>query len=95
LLSGSSTSAGCGVSVRRHEFAIALLAAAAVVVLGVQDGIVLAVAASIIDHPRNSYHPFNSTLVKSPAGHWQVTRSGPAPGPRKALWSAASAPACN
>ena len=55
----------------RHEFAIALLTAAAVVVLGVQDGIVLAVVASIIDHLRHSYRPLNSVLVKSPAGHWQ------------------------
>jgi len=56
---------------RRHEFAIALLTAGAVVVLGVEEGIVLAVAASIIDHLRHSYHPLNSVLVKSPAGHWQ------------------------
>ena len=56
---------------RRHEFAIALLAAAAVVVLGVEEGIVLAVVASIIDHLRHSYNPRNSVLVKSPAGHWQ------------------------
>ncbi len=56
---------------RRHEFAIALLATAAVVVLGVEDGIVLAVVASIIDHLRHSYNPRNSVLVKSPAGHWQ------------------------
>ena len=56
---------------RRYEFAIALLATVAVVVLGVEDGIVLAVVASIIDHLRHSYNPRNSVLVKSPAGHWQ------------------------
>ena len=56
---------------RRHEFAIALLATVAVVVLGVEEGIVLAVVASIIDHLRHSYNPRNSVLVKSPAGHWQ------------------------
>jgi SulP family sulfate permease len=56
---------------RRHEFAIALLTAAAVVVLGVEEGIALAVAASVIDHLRHSYNPLNSVLVKSPAGHWQ------------------------
>ncbi|HEY5359513.1 MAG TPA: SulP family inorganic anion transporter [Streptosporangiaceae bacterium] len=56
---------------RRLEFAIALLTAAAVVVLGVEEGIVLAVVASVIDHLRHSYHPLNSVLVKSPAGHWQ------------------------
>ncbi len=56
---------------RRHEFAIALLTTAAVVVLGVEEGIVLAVVASVIDHLRYSYNPRNSVLVKSPAGHWQ------------------------
>ena len=57
---------------RRLEFAIALLTTAAVVVLGVEEGIVLAVVASVIDHVRHTYHPFNSVLVKSPAGHWQA-----------------------
>jgi SulP family sulfate permease len=56
---------------RRHEFAVALLTAAAVVALGVEAGIVLAVVASVIDHLRHSYHPLSSVLVKSPAGHWQ------------------------
>ena len=56
---------------RRLEFAIALLTAAAVVVLGVEEGIVLAVIASVIDHVRHTYRPFNGVLVKSPAGHWQ------------------------
>jgi sulfate permease, SulP family len=55
---------------RRHEFVIALLTAAAVVILGVEEGIVLAVVASIIDHVRHTYHPLNSVLVKSAAGHW-------------------------
>jgi len=56
---------------RRPEFAIALLTTAAVVVLGVEEGIVLAVVASVIDHLRHSYSPRSSVLVKSPAGHWQ------------------------
>jgi sulfate permease, SulP family len=56
---------------RRHEFAIALLTTAAVVILGVEEGIALAVAVSIIDHLRHTYHPRSSLLVKSAAGHWQ------------------------
>ena len=56
---------------RRHEFAIALLTTAAVVILGVEEGIALAVAVSIIDHLRHTSHPLSSVLVKSPAGHWQ------------------------
>ena len=64
-------------AVRKHEFAVALLTTAAVVVLGVEYGIVLAVIASIIDHLRHSYSPRNSVLVKSPAGHWQPAPIAP------------------
>ena len=56
---------------RRDEFAVALLTTIAVVVLGVEYGIVLAIVASIIDHLRHSYNPRNGVLVKSPAGHWR------------------------
>jgi MFS superfamily sulfate permease-like transporter len=58
-------------SVRKDEFAVAVLTAAAVVVFGVEDGIVLAIIASVIDHLRHSYNPLNNVLAKSPAGHWQ------------------------
>jgi sulfate permease, SulP family len=61
-------------SARWNEFAIAMLAVAAVVIFGVRDGIVLAVIASVIDHLRHTYHPRNSVLVKSPAGHWHAVR---------------------
>jgi MFS superfamily sulfate permease-like transporter len=62
---------------RRHEFAVALLTTAAVVGLGVEYGIVLAVFASIVDHLRHSYNPLSSVLVKSPSGHWQAIPVGP------------------
>ncbi len=55
---------------RRHEFAVALITAAAVVGLNVQYGIGVAIAASIIDHLRHSYRPRSHLLVKSAAGHW-------------------------
>ena len=58
-------------AVRKGEFAVALLTTVAVVALGVQDGIVLAIIASVIEHLRHSYRPLSSVLVKSPAGHWQ------------------------
>jgi high affinity sulfate transporter 1 len=58
--------------VRRPEFAVAVITAAAVVGLSISGGIVVAVVASIIDHLRHSYHPRNSVLVKSAAGHWQT-----------------------
>jgi high affinity sulfate transporter 1 len=59
--------------VRRHEFAVAVITAVAVVGLSITGGIVVAVIASIIDHLRHSYRPRNSVLVKSAAGHWQTT----------------------
>ena len=57
---------------RKHEFAVAVLTTAAVVVLGVEYGIALAVVASIVDHLRHSYSPLNSVLEKSPEGHWHT-----------------------
>jgi SulP family sulfate permease len=56
----------------RAEFAVALLTTVAVVVMGVEDGIALAVVVSIINHLRHSYRPLNSVLVKSPSGHWKA-----------------------
>ena len=50
-----------------------MITAAAVVGLSVQDGIAVAVIASIIEHLRHSYRPRNSVLVKSAAGHWLAT----------------------
>lgn len=58
-------------AVRRPEFWVAVLTAVAVVGLGVEDGILVAVVLSIIDHLRHSYSPVNAVLVKSAAGHWQ------------------------
>jgi sulfate permease, SulP family len=58
-------------ALRRDEFAVALVTAAAVVVFGVEDGIVLAIIASVVDHLRHSYNPLNNVLEKSPAGYWQ------------------------
>jgi sulfate permease, SulP family len=58
-------------AVRPLEWAVALIATVAVVVLGVEYGIVVAVVASVVDHLRHSYSPLNSVLVKSPSGRWQ------------------------
>ena len=62
---------------RKREYAVALLTTAAVVILGVEYGIVVAVVASIVDHLRHSYSPLNSVLMKSAAGHWHATPVGP------------------
>ncbi len=64
-------------ALRKHEFAVALLTTAAVLVLGVEYGIVLAIIASVVDHLRHSYSPLNSVLVKSPEGLWQPVPARP------------------
>jgi sulfate permease, SulP family len=64
-------------AVRKNEFAVALLTTAAVVVLGVEDGIVLAVVASIVEHLRHSYSPLNSVLVEGTGGHLQPVPARP------------------
>ncbi len=58
-------------AVRRPEFAVALLTTLAVVLLGVEQGVIVAVFISMVDHLRHSYSPHSSVLVKSPADHWQ------------------------
>jgi sulfate permease, SulP family len=47
---------------RPDEFVVALLTTLAVVFIGVEQGIVLAIIASIIDHLRRSYLPNNTVL---------------------------------
>jgi sulfate permease, SulP family len=64
-------------ALRKHEFGVALLTTAAVLVLGVEYGIVLAIIASMVDHLRHSYSPLSSVLVKSPDGHWQPVPARP------------------
>ncbi len=54
--------------VRRDEFAVASLTAAVVVIVGVEQGIVLAIALSIVIHIQHSYHPYDRLLALDPRG---------------------------
>ena len=53
---------------RRDEFLIAALTALVVIVLGVEQGVVVAIVVSILNHLRRSYHPNNTVLVRRAAG---------------------------
>jgi MFS superfamily sulfate permease-like transporter len=53
---------------RVDEFVVATLVAATVVVIGVEQGIVLAIVASLIDHLRRSYRPPTAVLQPVPGG---------------------------
>jgi SulP family sulfate permease len=55
--------------VRMDEFAVAALTAAVVVVVGVEQGIILAIIASIIIHIQHSYHPYDRLLTLDADGH--------------------------
>ena len=53
------------------EFALALLTAAAVLALGVEQGILVAVTLSLLRHVRHSYRPDSSVLVQADHGGWE------------------------
>jgi MFS superfamily sulfate permease-like transporter len=57
---------------RRREFWVALLTAAVVVGVGVEQGVIVAMAASLISHTRRGYSPHNSVLVPRPDGSWRA-----------------------
>jgi sulfate permease, SulP family len=50
---------------RLDEFVVAMITALTVVVVGVEQGIILAIVASIIDHLRRSYHPHDTVLART------------------------------
>lgn len=56
-------------AVRTDEFAIALVTAAAVVIAGVAQGVVVAVVMSLLDYVRRGYRPARSLVVVGEHGH--------------------------
>jgi high affinity sulfate transporter 1 len=61
-----------------REFALALVTAATVVIFGVEQGIILAVVLSLLQHVRHSYRPQTGVLVHDAADHWRL--EDPLPG---------------
>lgn len=60
------------------EFTLALITAAAVVMVGVEHGILLAVALSLMRHVRHSYRPHTMVLEPSAStGRWQPVPARP------------------
>ncbi len=56
----------------RTEFWIAVATAGVVVIIGVEQGILVAMALSLIDHTRKGYRPKNAVVVQAPDGEWLV-----------------------
>jgi sulfate permease, SulP family len=53
---------------RRGEFAVAAITAATVVVVGVEQGIIVAIFLSIVEHLAHSYRPYDALLIRDPGG---------------------------
>ena len=56
------------------EFWLAVVTAATVALVGVEQGILLAVALSLLRHVRHSYRPHTSVLAPDATGRWLPTR---------------------
>jgi high affinity sulfate transporter 1 len=59
------------------EFSLAGVTALAVVGVGVEQGILLAIALSLFRHVRHSYRPHTQMLVPGPDGRWQPVPTQP------------------
>ena len=59
------------------EFALALVTAAAVAAAGVEYGILLAIALSLLRHVRHSYHPHTMVLQPNEHGGWAPVPAAP------------------
>jgi MFS superfamily sulfate permease-like transporter len=55
----------------RSEFLVALFTAAAVPAIGVEQGILLAIALSLVQHVRHSYRPHTAIFVPGAADRWK------------------------
>ena len=67
----------------RGEFLLAIASAAAVVAVGVEQGILFAIGFSLVRHVRHSYQAHAMVLVPDAAGRWEPTPA--APGQQTAL----------
>jgi SulP family sulfate permease len=60
-----------------QEYALAVLTAAVVVLVGVEQGIVLAMVVSLLRVVRHSYHPHSGVLVADGTGSWKLVPVAP------------------
>jgi MFS superfamily sulfate permease-like transporter len=59
------------------EFAVALITAATVVFVGVEQGILLAAILSLLQHVRRSYRPHTAVIVQDPLEQWRMEPAVP------------------
>ena len=56
----------------REEYAVALVIAAVVLFLGVEQGIMTAIVLSLLDHVRHGYRPPTAIILTDPLEHWRM-----------------------
>jgi MFS superfamily sulfate permease-like transporter len=54
------------------EFILAIVTAATVVGIGVEQGILLALVLSLLQHVRHSYQPHTALILPDPTHHWRM-----------------------
>jgi MFS superfamily sulfate permease-like transporter len=60
-----------------REWILALVTAASVVLFGVEDGILLALVLSLLQHVRHSYQPSVAVKTQTADGNWQASAVEP------------------
>jgi MFS superfamily sulfate permease-like transporter len=60
-----------------QEFALAVMTAAVVVLVGVEEGILLAMVVSLMRVVRHGYHPHSGVLQANPDGTWKLVPVAP------------------
>ncbi len=59
------------------EFRLAIITMATVVLVGVKEGILLAIVLSLLDHVRHGYRPHTAVLLRDPDDHWRMVNAEP------------------
>ena len=59
------------------EFALAIVTTATVALIGLEQGILLAIGLSLLRHVRHSYRPHTSVLAPDRTGHWVPVPAAP------------------
>ncbi len=61
----------------RVEFMLAIVTAAIVVLVGVEQGILSAMVLSLLDHVRHGYRPPTAIILTDPIEHWRMAKVAP------------------
>jgi MFS superfamily sulfate permease-like transporter len=59
------------------EFLLAMVTAVTVICVGVEQGIVLALILSLLQHVRRSYQPVTAVILRDDTDHWRMEKPGP------------------